>query len=85
MRAKSASAEMPMPGVMTPPRYSPLAETHVEGGGGAEVDDDAGAAEFLEGGDAVDDAVGADLRGVVDRDGHAGLDAGLDEQRLEWK
>ncbi len=52
----------------------------VEGGGGAEVDDHAGASVFIEGGDGVDDAVGADFGGIVIVDGHAGLDAGLDEQ-----
>src|SRR6185312_2499330 len=35
------------------------------------------------GGDAVDDAVGADFRGVVDEDGDAGADAGFDEERLD--
>ena len=55
----------------------------VEGGGGAHVDDDGGAAEHVECGDAVDDAVGADFAGVVGEDGEAGLDAGLDEERLD--
>ena len=54
-----------------------------EFGGGAEVDDDAGAAVALNGGNAVADAVGAELGGVVDEGGHAGLDAGLDEERVE--
>ncbi len=52
----------------------------VEINGGAEIDDDARAAVFFEGGDAVDDAVGADFLRVVVLHGHAGLDAGLDEK-----
>ena len=39
--------------------------------------------EELVGGDAVDDAVGADLGGIVCEDGQAGADAGLDEDRLD--
>ena len=35
------------------------------------------------GGDAVDDAVGTDLGGIVGEDGQAGADAGFDEQRLD--
>src|ERR1019366_6236366 len=34
-------------------------------------------------GDAVDDAVGSDFGGIVDEDGHAGADAGFDEERLD--
>ena len=41
------------------------------------------AVESVEGGDAVDDAVGADLGGVVGEDGQAGADAGLDEEGLD--
>ncbi len=58
---------MRRPGAMAPPRNSPLLADDVEGGGGAHVDDDdgggggSGAAVELVGGDAVDDAVGADL------------------------
>ncbi len=37
---KSASIAMVMPGQIAPPRYSPLADHGVEGGGGAEVDHD---------------------------------------------
>ena len=48
----------------------------------AEIDDDARAAVFVERGDAVDDAVGADFLRVVVVHGHAGLDAGLDEERF---
>ena len=97
-RVKSASAEMPRPGAMAPPRNSPLAEIDVEGGRGAEVDDDDGwvgersavvrfyvvrcVAEDVEGGDGVDDADGADLGGSVGEDGQAGADARLDEERL---
>src|SRR5690606_10254779 len=52
----------------------------LEGGGGAEVDDDRGAAVEVEGGDGVRDAVGADLLGVVVEDREAGADAGLDDE-----
>ena len=55
---------------------------HVEGGCGAHVDDDAGAAEALEGRDAVDDAVRAKVGGIVDENGNAGFDAGFDEDWL---
>ena len=47
---------------------------------GPEVDDDAGLAEALVGGDRVDEAVGADLERVLDLDRHPGLDPGPDEQ-----
>ena len=62
-----------MPGAMTPPRYSPLGRHRVVGGGGAEVDDDDRAAEEVERGDRVGDAVGTDLAGVLGEDRHAGL------------
>ena len=39
--------------------------------------------EELVGGDAVDDAVGADLGRIVGEDGQAGADAGFDEERLD--
>ena len=44
-RSASASIEISTPGPITPPRYSPSAETDVEGDRGAEVDHGAGAAE----------------------------------------
>ena len=43
----------------------------------------AAAPEDFDGGDAVDDAVGADLGGVVGEDGQAGADAGLDEEGFD--
>ena len=49
---------------------------------GAEVDDHAGLAEALVGGDRVDQAVGADLERVVDPDRHPGLHARADRQAL---
>ena len=52
----------------------------LEGGGGAEVDDDRGATEQVEGGDGVGDAVGADLLGVVVEDGQPGAHARLDDR-----
>ena len=47
---------------------------------GAEVDDHAGVAEAVVGGDGVDEPVGADLVGVVDPDRHPGLHPGADRQ-----
>ncbi len=56
---------------------------HVEGGRGAEVDDDRALRPALVGGHRVDDPVGADLARVLVQDRHAGLDAGADDQRLD--
>ena len=81
--AKSASAEMPSPGGDGTAEELAFGGDDVEGGCGAHVDDDAGGVEAVEGGDAVDDAVGADLGGVVGEDGEAGLDAGLDKDGAE--
>ena len=53
------------------------------GGGGAEVHGDAGTAVQLVGRHGVDDEVGAHLARVAGEDGHAGLDAGADDQGLE--
>ena len=72
-----------MPGKMAPPRYSPLARDRLEGGGGAEVDDDRRPAEEVEGGHRVGDAVGADLLRVVVEDRQPGLHARLDDERRE--
>ena len=60
-----------------------LARDDVEGGGCAHVDDDGRAAEKIERGDAVHDAVRADFAGVVREHGQAGLHAGLDEERAD--
>src|ERR1700678_1711841 len=49
----------------------------------AEVDDDRRAPVFLEGGDGVAQPVCPQLSGVVDQNRHAGLDAWLDEQRID--
>src|SRR5581483_8220692 len=54
----------------------------VVGDRGAEVDDDAAATQALEGGDRVDEAVGADLARVVHADRHAGPQTGPDNQHL---
>ena len=79
-RSASASIEISMPGAITPPRYSPSAETASKVIAGAEVDDDAGVAEPVVGGDGVDQPVGADLVRVVDQDRHAGLAPRADDQ-----
>ena len=52
-----------------------LGRDRLEGGGGAEVDDDRRAAEEVEGGHGVGDAVGADLLRVVVEDRQPGLHA----------
>ena len=57
-----------------------LGRDGVEVDPGAEVDDDAGAAEALVGGDRVDEPVGADLERVVDPDRHPGLHPGPDRE-----
>src|SRR6185312_13294789 len=49
---------------------------------GAHVDDDGGAAVFVEGADTIRDTVCADLGGIVCEDRQAGFDAGLDEDWL---
>src|SRR5882724_6664460 len=54
----------------------------IEGGGGAEIDNDAGRAILLDGSNRVDDAIGAYFRGVVVEHGHPGLYAGFDEEWL---
>ena len=55
----------------------------VEVRAGAEVDDDRGTAEAREGGQRVDDPVGADLARVVREDETPVLVPGPDDQRLE--
>ena len=60
-----------------------LGGDHIEGRRGAEVDDDTWPAVALKGGDAFDEAIGAEFRGIVNQYGHAGLDAGLDEHGLD--
>ena len=70
-----------MPGAIAPPRHSPRALIRVERGRRAEVDDHARAAVQVDRGHRVDDAVGADLLGVVGEDRHAGPDARLDDDR----
>ena len=60
-RWNSASAEIPSPGAITPPRYSPLGLDDVEGRRGAEIENDHRRAETVDRGDGVHDAVGPDL------------------------
>ena len=54
----------------------------IEGGGGAEVDDDAGGLVEVKGGGGVHDAVGADLPGIVHADLDPGFGAGAYGQRV---
>lgn len=68
-----------MPGAMTPCGVLPARGDRVEGGRRAEVDDDGGPPVELDRRHRVDDAVGADLLGVVHEDRDAGLDAGFHE------
>ena len=73
-RARSAPpSRSATPGPITPPRYSPSSETASKVIAGAEVDDGAGAAEAVVGGDRVDEPVGAELVRVVEADRHPGL------------
>src|SRR5208283_1705699 len=58
---------------------------HFKLGGGAKVHHDARAAVLFKGGNAIGDAVGAHLGGIVDKHLHAGLDAGLDEYGFDVK
>ena len=68
---------------MTPPRYAPVAVYHVERGGGAEIDDDQRAAEVPVARQRVQQAVGADLVGVVDLDLETPVERGAGDQRLD--
>src|SRR4051794_40886728 len=47
----------------------------VEGGGGAEVNDDDGSAVARESRDPIDDSICAELGRIVDKQRHAGFDA----------
>ena len=62
-----------------------LGRDRVEVDAGAEVDDDAGPAEALIGGDGVDETVGADLERIVDPDRHPGLDPGTDREEAGFE
>ena len=66
----SASAHVSTPGAIDSAHIRAVLGDHVDGGRGAEVDDEDRPAETLERRDAVDDAVGADLVRVVVADGH---------------
>ncbi len=72
-----------MPGAMAWPRYSPAAETALKVVAVPKSTAMQGPPYGLEGGDGVDDQVGADLARVAGEDGHAGLDSGADDQGLE--
>ena len=81
VRAASASSPSSRPGAIAPPTYAPSPADAVEGGGGAEVDDDRRRPVQPGGGQGVDQPVGPDLARPVhaDRD-RDGAGAG-DEQR----
>ena len=81
-RSTSAVSEISRPGRDRAPEVLARGGDGVEVDPGAEVDDDAGAADLLVGGDGVDQAVGADLERVVDPDRHPGLDPGRDQQAV---
>ncbi len=70
---KSALMEMPMPTAMAAAEVFGVAGDAIEIDGGTHIDDHAGAAVFIEAGDAVDQAIGADLVGVVVTDVEADI------------
>jgi len=63
---------------MTPPRYSPLAET----ASNVVAVPKSRTMTPLECGDGGGDAVGPDLEGILVQDGHAGLESGADDARF---
>ena len=67
-----------MPGAMAPPEVLARPRDGVEGGGRAQVHDDARPPVEVIGADGVGDAIGADLLGVVVEDRHARAHAGLE-------
>jgi hypothetical protein len=73
VRCTSASADSCGPGQITPPRYSPFAEV--------DHDNRQALAVRLKRRDRVDDAIGADLGGVVDQNRDAGIDRRLEHER----
>ena len=81
-RAYSASIEISAPGADDPAQVLAGRRDDVVGDRGAEVDDDAGTADPIVGGDGVDEPVGAHLARVVDPDRHPGPDRRADDQHL---
>ena len=71
-----------MPGAMAPPRYSPASETASKVVAVPKSTTMHGPAVAAVGRDGVDDAVGAQLVRVVDRERDAGAHAGADDERL---
>ena len=84
-RSVSAVSETSTPGAIAPPRYSPSSETQSKLMPVPKSTTTQAAADAVEGGDRVDEAVRADLVGVVDPNRHARLDPGpdLQEARVE--
>ena len=80
-RGASASTEISMPGAIAPPRYSPLADTASKLVAVPKSTTMHGPPYSVMRGERVDDAVGADLLGVVGEHRHAGAHAGLDDDR----
>ena len=73
-------SEISTPGPITPPRYSPSAETTSKLVQVPKSTTTQAPAEPLVGSDGVDEAVGADLVRVVDADRHPGLQPGPDRE-----
>ena len=57
----------------------------IEGGGSGQVDDDGGAAVEFKTRDGIHNAVGADFFGIIHAHADAGLNAGTDNQRFDFK
>jgi len=86
LQAGSAAEEGVGGNPQTGTNYSALVFTiqgdAIECGGGAEIYDDARPAIFLKCGHRINDTVCTDFGRIVIKHWHAGLDAGLDEQRF---
>ena len=61
VRSNSASDEIMMPGVITPPTYSALRIDRVESCRGSKIYHDAGRAIFFNGGHGINNSVGAHI------------------------
>src|SRR5579883_2131640 len=83
-RANSASAEMPIPGAITPPKYSPFSDT-ASNVMAVPKSDDARAAVFFKCCHAVGNPVRTHFQRIVIVNGHSGPCAGPKKMRLKMK